>query len=61
MPDELERYDLTFSYTDETGEEYTTTDILWVHEWGELQKIIKDLRADGCYNISATYIPSGED
>lgn len=58
----MEVYELIYDYCHEDGfEDYGILETVEVKGWGELKKIIKQMRQNGCYNINASYLYSTEE
>ena len=53
-------YELIYDFSDDYVDEYNICEVFY-GTWTELQECIKQMRQNGCYNISATYIEGSED
>ena len=54
----LEKYELVYDYADDWVDEHNLREIVEVEDWHELQRMIKDMRREGYYNIDACYLGS---
>lgn len=50
------RYELFYDYCNEDGYEERNINETFEGSWGELQDHIKQMKKQGCYNITATAI-----
>lgn len=48
-------FEIIYDYSNEYSDEKNIRET-FEGEWSELQEYIKKMKADGCYNISATYV-----
>lgn len=53
-------YEIIYDYTDDSGYECCNNVETFEGTWDELQAYIRDMRRNGCYNISATCIRDGD-
>ena len=52
-------YELIYDYCDDYSDEHNIYEV-FDGSWTELQDYIKQMKANGCYAISATYIGNDE-
>ena len=52
-------YELIYDYCDDYSDEHNIYEV-FEGSWTELQDYIKQMKANGCYAISATYIERGD-
>ena len=48
------KYEIIYDYSDDYGYEYLNNKETFYGDWIELQAEIKQMRKNGCYNITAT-------
>lgn len=48
------KYEIIYDYSDEYGYEYLNNKETFYGDWIALQAEIKQMRRNGCYNITAT-------
>ncbi len=53
---EMDTYEIMYDYTDDGGNENTNCYETFEGSWTELQEYIKQMRENGCYNITAAVI-----
>ena len=55
------KYEIIYDYCFDDGYEEKNVREEFYGEWNELQKYLKDMRNNGCYNIDATCIDAEVD
>lgn len=50
------KYEIIYDYSDEYGYEYCNNKETFCGDWFELQNVIKQMRKNGCYNITAVCV-----
>lgn len=53
----MTKYEIIYDYDNEFYTEYNCVET-FEGDWDKLQEYIKTMKSNGCYNISATAIPS---